>query len=400
MVSFAAERDSEFATTRAHTPYVAAIDAGTNSCRILVGAVNIVNIYRNYFKLRSLDDRQVRIVDSYSRIVGLGEGLTQTGRLSKEGMDRTLEALSVCRERLSLHRVERMRAVATEACRQAENADELVERALRETGIRLEVISPPEEAQLVLKGCMRVMSNEHAYGVMLDIGGGSTEIIWVKSQNIRNIPKPTQTIMDSISLPYGVVTLRDMYEHGGGKAAYDRAQQDIGDRIHSFMAKNNISPAVVRKHAQVIASSGSVSTLASLVLGTPRYERRLIDGNDFLAKDLQRVGTDLIERYLEQKVPLVSAEEDVTQEFLSQRMADLSLAQALSSTDPLLHARIGLLAAGSIILNAVLSALDPVSIRIADRGVREGLLNQLAESYKDQQTGGDGEPPTYTTLYW
>lgn len=400
MDAFGAGHSLEFATTRAHTPFVAAIDAGTNSCRILVGAVNIVNLHRNYFKLRSLDDRPVRIVDSYSRIVGLGEGLAQTGCLSEEGMERTLEALSVCRERLSLHRVERVRAVATEACRQARNTDELIQRALRETGILLEVISPPEEAQLVLKGCLKVMHESVAYGVMLDIGGGSTEIIWIKNQTLKNAGKSTQVIVDSISLPYGVVTLRDLYEHGEGETAYNTARDDIRERIYHFMLKNKITPTLIRQQAQVVASSGSVSTLASLVLGTPRYERRLIDGNDFQAQDLQRVGHELIDRYLKQGPRGITTHSTTTHEFLSQRMSDLSYVSALPSSDPLLSARIGLLAAGSIILNAILESLKPESIRIADRGVREGLLNQLAESYRNVQGDPSEAPYPCTTLYW
>lgn len=191
------EGEAEFAATRAHYPSIAAIDVGTNSCRILIARVNVVNLHRNYFKLRNTNERQMRIIDSYSRIVGLGEGIKHTGVLSRSAIERTMEALTICREKLSLHRVERMRAVATEACRQAQNAEELIERARREAGIRLEVIEPEEEAQLVLMGCMKVMSEQYPYGIMLDIGGGSTELIWLRIQQHKVTKKLTMSILDS-----------------------------------------------------------------------------------------------------------------------------------------------------------------------------------------------------------
>lgn len=396
------ENAAEYTTTRAHFPCIAAIDVGTNSCRILVASINLINLHRNYFKLRNTNEKQMRIIDSYSRIVGLGEGLKQTGVLSLGAIERTLEALTVCREKLSVHRVERMRAVATEACRQAQNADELVERALRETGIRLEIIEPEEEAQLVLKGCMKVMSDQYPYGIMLDIGGGSTELIWLRIHQHKVTKKLTMSILDSTSLPYGVVTLRDTCEHGDhDEKIFQMAQEDIYARTQAFMAKNKIFAHMKKNEVQIVSSSGSVTTLASLVLGLSKYDRKLVDGQDFRTEDLRREGTRLINRYLMRAGDQLIPEDDsIIQEFLGQRMADMSMTPFLRPTDPLMSSRMGLLASGSVILDALLEILAPDVLRIADRGVREGLLHQLTESYHDISNAPQSSSVPYTALKW
>ncbi len=395
------EGEADFAATRAHYPSIAAIDVGTNSCRILVARVNVVNLHRNYFKLRNTNERQMRIIDSYSRIVGLGEGIKHTGVLSRSAIERTMEALTICREKLSLHRVERMRAVATEACRQAQNAEELIERARREAGIRLEVIEPEEEAQLVLMGCMKVMSEQYPYGIMLDIGGGSTELIWLRIQQHKVTKKLTMSILDSTSLPYGVVTLRDSCEHGESEEKiFQAAREDIYARTRAFVTKNNIDVLRRRHEVQIVSSSGSVTTLASLVLGLSKYDRKLIDGQDFQTKDLRHQGSRLIERYLKRDSEPLLPEDAIIQEFLGQRMADMSVTPFLHHTDPLMSSRIGLLASGSLILDAILEVLSPEFLRIADRGVREGILHQLAESYHDLSDMPQGRHVRYTTLKW
>lgn len=395
------EGEADFAATRAHYPSIAAIDVGTNSCRILIARVNVVNLHRNYFKLRNTNERQMRIIDSYSRIVGLGEGIKHTGVLSRSAIERTMEALTICREKLSLHRVERMRAVATEACRQAQNAEELIERARREAGIRLEVIEPEEEAQLVLMGCMKVMSEQYPYGIMLDIGGGSTELIWLRIQQHKVTKKLTMSILDSTSLPYGVVTLRDSCEHGESEEKiFQAAQEDIYARTRAFVTKNNIDVLRRRHEVQIVSSSGSVTTLASLVLGLSKYDRKLIDGQDFQTKDLRHQGSRLIERYLKRDSEPLLPEDAIIQEFLGQRMADMSVTPFLHHTDPLMSSRIGLLASGSLILDAILEVLSPEFLRIADRGVREGILHQLAESYHDLSDMPQSRHVRYTTLKW
>src|SRR5580700_5815772 len=112
--------------------HFAALDLGTNNCRLLIAAPTA---------------RGFRIVDAYSRIVRLGEGLSQSGRLSEEAMERALAALRVCADKVRRHEPVRLRAIATQACRSAENGAEFLARVRERTGIALSIISPREEAQ-------------------------------------------------------------------------------------------------------------------------------------------------------------------------------------------------------------------------------------------------------------
>lgn len=376
--------DLVFYNTKAHYPSIAAIDLGTNSCRILVATVNIINLHRNFFKLRCTNDRQMKIVDSFACVVGLGEGLKQTGLLSKNAIDRTLEALDVCRQKLEIHHVCYMRAVATEACRQASNANILLEKSKNEIGIELEIITPQEEAQLVLNGCMGVMCDSYSYGITLDIGGGSTEVIWLRIRKNKIPNKPTISVIDSMSLPYGVVTLRDTYTHDDyNSQTYITAQQAISQAVSFFMSKNRIKEHLKKNEVQIVASSGTVTTLASLVLGLKSYDRKAIDGQDFKSSDLQRIGNNLLSRYLNRCSNVVTQRE---QEFLAHRMCDVSSELASQSSDPFMYSRVGLLAAGTVILNAIIDVFGQHNLRIADRGVREGILHGLSDLLRENQT--------------
>jgi exopolyphosphatase/guanosine-5'-triphosphate,3'-diphosphate pyrophosphatase len=218
------------------SPNVAAVDLGTNSCRLLIASVDIPSLYKNYFKRGGSSDQPTRIIDSFARVVGLGEGIKQTGLLSKGAIDRTLDTLEICRDKINFYNVSRVKAVATEACRQARNAAVLIEKARALTGIALEIVTPQEEAQLVLKGCMGVMSENDPYGILVDIGGGSTEIIWLRISKNKNVSRGGFTVVDSMSLPYGVVTLRDTYVHNDYEAqTYDLAQQSISQSVSFFL---------------------------------------------------------------------------------------------------------------------------------------------------------------------
>ena len=105
----------------------AALDLGTNNCRLLVARP---------------EGAGFRVVDAFSRIVRLGEGVAEHGRLSEEAIERTLMALQVCANKLERRGVSRLRAVATEACRRAENCQAFLDRAERETGLAIQTISP------------------------------------------------------------------------------------------------------------------------------------------------------------------------------------------------------------------------------------------------------------------
>ncbi|MDW8443258.1 MAG: hypothetical protein RML45_02265 [Acetobacteraceae bacterium] len=156
-------------------PLYAALDLGTNNCRLMIAAPA---------------GRGFRVVDSFSRMVRLGEGLAASGRLCEAAMERTLEALAVCAEKVARHRVRRLRAIATEACRKAENGPRFLERVRAETGIGFEVIGPREEAELAVESCASLLAGPEPRALLFDIGGGSTELAWIRARRPGEARRP------------------------------------------------------------------------------------------------------------------------------------------------------------------------------------------------------------------
>ena len=298
-------------------PLYAALDLGTNNCRLLVAAP-----VRSGF----------RVVDAYSRIVRLGEGLSQTGRLQPAAMDRAMEALKVCADRLARRGAPQTRAIATQACRLAENGPEFVERVERETGLQLQVISPREEARLSVAGCIGLLDRRTRAALVVDVGGGSTELSWVEldgqggASNGRMPP-----IRAWLSIPMGVVTLAERFpEVRPGEQEWFRAMVDRGE-------------------AHLIGTSGAITSLAGLHLGLERYERSRVDG-----------------------LWLTQADCDATADRL------LAQDQAGRAAQPCIGPdRADLVLAGAAILRAVQELWPCERVRVADRGLREGLLLSL-----------------------
>jgi len=310
----------------------AALDLGTNNCRLLVAR---------------RAGRGFRIVDAFSRIVRLGEGIAQSRRLSQAAMDRTLAALAVCAEKMARRKVTQARAVATEACRRAENCEEFLTRVQAETGIPIEIIASDEEARLVMVGCAPLLDRRTPFAVVLDIGGGSTELVWLRLP--RNPRQPPQ-VLDYVSLPHGVVTLSDRY---GGRAvteeAYAAMLGEVQGALAAFEARHRIARRIERRQVQMLGSSGTVTTLAGIHLNLPRYSRSAVDGSSLDFGQVETVSQRLLGMDYEARVahPCIGGER-----------ADLVLA-------------------GCAILEAI-CALWPVGrVRVADRGLREGILQGL-----------------------
>lgn len=315
----------------------AAIDLGTNSCRMLIA--------------RRIDDG-FTVVDGFSRIVRLGEGLVRTGKLQDTAMERTLAALRECRNKIEFHGATRIRCVATEACRQADNGDSFMDRARRETGLTIEAITPRDEANLTVAGCAPLMQSGYPDGLLFDIGGGSTEIIWVDTHGKR-----TPTVRDVISIPMGVVTLVDEFGRG------DLSDQDfeeivgrISRRLKPFEKTNQIDAALERKSVQMIGTSGTMTTLGAIHLGLPRYDRTRIDG---LSLDLTHVRS------------------------LTAQLSEMDF-RARADIPCIGRARADLMTMGCAVLSAIVRHWPVPSIRVADRGIREGLIVGLIEADKNQ----------------
>ncbi len=245
----------------------AALDLGTNNCRLLVGAPT---------------GEGFRVLDSFSRIVRLGEGLQSSGQLSAVAMDRALEALHGCAARLARRPVRAVRAIATEACRRAGNGTQFLARVQAETGLRFDVISTREEAELALESCGPLLRGAGRRALLFDIGGGSTELAWVRLPGAGGVPE----LIGYASLPVGVVTLSEEY----GPAAFttvgfDAMVQAVSARLLPFERVHCIGHEARGGGVLMLGTSGTVTTLAGVAMGLARYRRPLVDGTTLTVAD-------------------------------------------------------------------------------------------------------------------
>ncbi len=246
----------------------AALDLGTNNCRLLVGAASHGGF---------------RIIESFSRTVRLGEGLAAHGRLSEAAMERALEALRACAERVARRRPRAVRAIATEACRQAENGPAFIARVREETGLAFRIISPREEAELAVESCAPLLREGARRVLLFDIGGGSTELAWVRLGADR------PAFLGTLSLPWGVVSLA---EHFAAAAAtpdgFDAMVETVAARLRGFEEVHRIGQEIRQGGVRLLGTSGTVTTLAAVALGLARYSRRAVDGAVLCAAQVDR----------------------------------------------------------------------------------------------------------------
>ncbi|NLH80800.1 MAG: Ppx/GppA family phosphatase [Phyllobacteriaceae bacterium] len=292
-----------------------------------------------------------RVVDAFSRIVRLGEGLSKSGRLSEAAQERAIEALRVCHGKLQARGIVRSRLVATEACRAAENGEAFLDRVRREAGLRLEILTRETEARLAVAGCANLIDRS-AEGVLLfDIGGGSSELVWLDfSEGARRGGDPTRHIRAWTSLPVGVVTLSE--RHGGvavGRTVFEDMVADVGELLAEHADWRDLDAMIVPERWHMLGTSGTVTTLAGVHLGLPRYDRRRVDGT-WLADD--EVG-----RMIDQLLAMDFADR-VANPCIGGDRADLVLA-------------------GCAILEAIRRRWRCDRLRVADRGLREGMLTEL-----------------------
>lgn len=310
-------------------PAYGAIDLGTNNCRLLIA--------------RPSDDG-FTVVDAFSRVVRMGEGMANSGKLSEASMDRAVAALAVCAEKLKRRRVTLARSVATEACRRAVNGRHFVERVKRETGICLEIIAPAEEARLAMLGCHRLLEPGDGPALIFDIGGGSTELVLIDTDGGE--PR----IKCWWSAPWGVYSLtesegRDFATAEERRAAYGRMRERVRHAFHRFV---DLLPQD-KTDIRLMGTSGTVTTLASVHLALPSYDRRAIDGL---------------------KMPTAAMRD------IAEMMSRLSHAER-SELPCIGHERADLVVAGCAILEAIMDIWPAKTLGVADRGIREGILRAL-----------------------
>ncbi|MDX1974287.1 MAG: Ppx/GppA phosphatase family protein [Rickettsiales bacterium] len=322
-------------------PICAALDLGTNNCRLLIASYDA-----------SGQSPGIKVYDSFSRIVRLGEGLSVTGELSDEAMERTLVALKACQKKLDKYNIVRSRFVATEACRRAKNGRHFIDRVCRETGIAIDIISTEEEARLAFMGCSSLLADESKRAVVFDIGGGSTELMWIDVEQVRE-GAHAHTITDWLSIGYGVMNLADKF---GGSTFADMAFDDmvrfLVDKLRPFDEANHISKAIGGSDVQLLSTSGTVTTLAAIHLDLPRYDRSRIDGITLAISDIRAT----------------------TQKLLKMRPSERFHHPCIGSD------RADFIISGCAIFEAISTVWPAGHITIADRGVREGIILSLLKS--------------------
>ena len=329
------------------TALYAALDLGTNSCRMLIAQPK---------------GSQFHVVDSFSKSVQLGHGLESTGKLSRASMNRTINAIRICRQKLDRHGVKNMRLVATEACRRARNGENFVAQVRRETGLTLEIIKNEEEARLAVISCAPLVSTTTKQLLVVDIGGGSTELVWIDLTHVpprerpraimrlhagfKSDPGPfaAAKVVDWISVPLGVATLRDQFADVDDDAArFALMSWFFEENLEDF---SPYAAAQARDGFQIVGTSGTVTTVAASYLGLKRYDRTKVDG--------LRMTTDQID--------------EVIQTYLS-------LGPVGRRNDPRIGKdRQALIMSGAAILQTLMRLWPTDRLSVADRGLREGLL--------------------------
>ncbi len=327
------------------TGLYAAVDLGTNSCRMLIAQPR---------------GSQFTIVDSFSKTVQLGTGLESSGRLSRASMVRTLQALRICQKKIEQHKVSRMRLVATEAARRARNSQEFLRHVRRETGLQIDIIAPEEEARLAVISCAPLVLPRTEQLLVVDIGGGSTELVWIDLSSVepqerakaimllhlgfKCQPHNGAKVVDWISVPLGVATLKEQFQDVDDDAAqFALMSWFFEENLSSFSPYNS---AQKRDGFQIIGTSGTVTTVAATFLNLRRYDRNKVDG--------LQMTTDQID--------------SVIREYLA-------LGPDGRRVDPRIgRDRHSLIMSGAAILQALMRIWPTDRLSVADRGLREGLL--------------------------
>lgn len=326
---------------RQRPPIFAALDLGTNNCRLLMAQRNV--------------DGSLKVVDGFSRIVRLGEGLAHTGRLSEGAMARAYQALAACAQRIEAREPVTIGCMATQACRAASNGQVFLNRVEKDLGLKFDVISAEDEARLSVLGCASLIERAAEHAMIVDIGGGSTEISWVEPHAVLDAGL-NPPIVSWGTCPIGVVTLAEDDPEPDGAAKfewYEALVTRLAETIAQVGNAQHLRQAFAEGRGHIIGTSGTVTSLAGVFLDLPRYNRQRVDGMWFDVKDCRATIAKLLAQTREQRAENACIGKD----------------------------RADLVVIGGAILDAVLRVWPTERVRVADRGLREGVLMRLMAQY-------------------
>jgi len=314
-----------------NTIKVAALDLGSNTCRLIIATI--------------FQDGTFEPVEIFSRIVRLGENLSRSNKLESAAIERTLGALRTCARKIEEHQPALVRCVATEACRRAHNADHFRKLVRLETRLRLEIIDPGEEAELCLKGCEDLLNPLIPYAIVFDIGGGSSEVMWVKVHETGEIE-----LLELISMPFGVVGLSETYGAYTG-VVFEDIVRSIGNALKEFKAFDTIHSFIQENKVQMVGCSGTATTIAALKLDLKSYDRSVIDGTIIKREDIEKIKNKLCE-----------------------------MTQIERANHPCIGSgRSDLVIPGLSIFAGIYDTFSVKEMCVADRGVRDGIIATFAQ---------------------
>ncbi|MEM7767053.1 MAG: Ppx/GppA phosphatase family protein [Pseudomonadota bacterium] len=345
--------------TRGNAPLYAAVDLGTNNCRLLIAQPH---------------GHTFRVVDSYSQIARLGEGLAATGRLSDASIDRAFSALGKIRAKLKARGVPNVRCIATEACRRAENGRAFIDRVKSELGLSFKIIGPKEEARLALIACHNLIDASAGHVLVLDVGGGSTELSLVDTSRVPQDGRVRALVRDAApmvawgSLPLGVVTLFEAFPATTEAEAFALMKAHAKSVFEGWKSHAQAARALDHPAAHIIGTSGTVTCLAGVHLKLDRYRRDAVDGA-WLDRAQTAEAVDLLTRLGidgRAKLPTIGEE------------------------------RASLMLSGCAILDAAMEVFPAPRLRVADRGLREGLLLSMMHGEKKKRRRGGRNRTTAT----
>lgn len=305
------------------------LDLGTNNCRLLIARVT--------------GHQQFQVIDSFSRIVQLGQGVAQSGVLSGQAIDRTIAALKICAARIRSHEVTDIRAIATEACRRASNAQVLLDRAKAEAGIDLTILSADDEAYLAALGCAPLIGKKYEGALIFDIGGGSTEAIWMRRHEGR------LHLQQAISVPIGVVSLAEDHPAPITPSNYVHMAKQVMGMFGAVRARmDEVADFNLASH-HLLGTSGTVTTLAGISMGLPRYVRAKVDATWHNSQKIAYIAEHVVSLDMVGRSALGCVGQD----------------------------RAELIVPGCAIYSAIHAHWPCAELRVADRGLREGMLRQM-----------------------
>lgn len=330
-------------SARGRTRPYAALDLGTNNCRLLIA--------------EPTRGGKLRVIDSYSHVVRLGEGLAQTGELSQPAMDRAMTALDACLKKVQSHKPAQSKFIATQACRAATNGDVFLKAVREQVGLKLETISPKQEAKYALLGSLDLVDNNAHFAAVIDIGGGSTEICWIDARAARSRGvkgcAARAPILGWASFPFGVVTLAETFP-AGQPSDYQALVQYVRDQMKDHDAASRFGPLFEAGRGQLIGNSGTVTSLTAVSLGLSKYHRSTVDGTWLPRTTAEEITSRLVNATVEERA-----------------------AEPCIGPD-----RTDLIVSGCAILEAIWSLWPAEKMRVGDRGLREGILLSMIHGPK------------------